>query len=113
MQDFKFTVITPFYNSELYIEECIESLINQTLDFKENIQLILVDDGSKDDSYNLAVKYREAYPENILILKQENGGPSYTVFLNKTLMLMLRHSRLYCLEAMRNISWQKSSNQTE
>ena len=76
MQDFKFTVITPFYNSELYIEECIESLINQTLDFKENIQLILVDDGSKDDSYNLAVKYREAYPENILILKQENGGPS-------------------------------------
>ena len=76
MQDFKFTIITAFYNTELYIEECIESVINQTLDFKENVQFILVNDGSNDDSNSIALKYQEKYPENIVIIQSEHSGPS-------------------------------------
>lgn len=74
--DYNFSIITAFYNSELYIQECIESVINQTLDFKENTQLILVDDGSSDDSTAIALDYQERYPDNVLVLTKENGGPS-------------------------------------
>lgn len=74
--NFKFSIVTAFYNTEIYIRECIESVINQTLDFKENTQLILVDDGSSDDSKEIALSYQEKYPDNILILSKENGGPS-------------------------------------
>lgn len=74
--DFKFSIITAFYNTELYIEECIESVINQSLDFKENIQLILVNDGSFDDSYEIALKFQKQFPDNIIILSKNNEGPS-------------------------------------
>ena len=74
--DYKFSIITAFFNTELYIRECIESVINQTLDFKENIQFILIDDGSSDDSSSIAHEYQEKYPDNIIILEKENGGPS-------------------------------------
>lgn len=75
-KEFKFSIITPFFNTELYINECIESVINQTLDFKENVQLILIDDGSGDDSKSIALKYQELYPNNILILSQNHSGQS-------------------------------------
>ena len=71
-----FSIITAFYNTELYLAECIDSVINQSLDFKKNVQLILVDDGSSDDSTEIALKYRDLYPENIILLSQENKGPS-------------------------------------
>ena len=75
-RNFMFSIITAFYNTELYIEECIDSVINQSVDFEKNIQLILVDDGSTDDSAEIALKYKKLYPENIFILSQENKGPS-------------------------------------
>lgn len=74
--DYNFSIVTAFYNSELYIQDCIESVINQTLDFEDNTQLILVDDGSSDDSTKIALDYQERYPDNILVLTKENGGPS-------------------------------------
>lgn len=67
----KVSVIVPFYNVENYIEKCIESLINQTLN---DIEIILVNDGSKDNSINIAKKYAEKYPEKIVYLEKENGG---------------------------------------
>lgn len=67
----KVSVIVPFYNVENYIEKCIKSLINQTL---EDIEIILVNDGSKDNSINIAKKYAEKYPEKIVYLEKENGG---------------------------------------
>lgn len=76
VNNFKFSIITVFYNTEIYIKECIESVINQTLDFADNVQFILVDDGSTDDSKNIALSYQELYPENILVLSKENKGPS-------------------------------------
>ena len=70
----RFTVITAVYNSEKYLAESIESVINQDFGFEENVQLILVDDGSTDDSKSIALEYQEKYPNNILVLSKENGG---------------------------------------
>lgn len=71
----EFSIIVSIYNTEVYLEDCIKSVINQDLDFKSNVQLILVDDGSSDDSKEIALKYEELYPENITVLSKENGGP--------------------------------------
>ena len=73
---YKFSVIMPIYNAEKYLAEAIDSVINQTIGFKDNIQLILVNDGSKDNSEKIALKYKEQYPENIIYIKQENKGVS-------------------------------------
>ena len=74
--NFDFSVIMPLYNVEYYLKEAIDSIINQTLNFEENIQLILVDDGSPDDSLKIAQAYQEKYPKNIIVLSKENGGVS-------------------------------------
>lgn len=73
---FKFSVVTPVYNVEDYLEETIESVINQTIGFKDNIQMILVNDGSPDNSEEICLKYKEMYPDNIVYVKQENAGVS-------------------------------------
>ena len=73
---YKFSIIVPIYNVEKYIAETIDSIINQSLGFKDNIQLILVNDGSKDKSEEICLKYKNLYPENIIYLKKENGGVS-------------------------------------
>ena len=74
MSDFIFSIVMAIYNSENYLEEAIESVINQTFDF-EKVQLILVDDGSIDNSKEIALKYQSKYPNNIIVLSKENGGP--------------------------------------
>lgn len=68
----KVSVIVPVYNVEKYIEKCLESLVNQTL---EDIEIIIVNDGSKDDSDKIIKKYQEKY-KNIVYLEKENGGLS-------------------------------------
>jgi CDP-glycerol glycerophosphotransferase (TagB/SpsB family) len=73
---YKFSIIIAVYNVEEYLEETINSILNQTLNFKENIQLILVDDGSTDNSNKIATEYKEKYPENIIVIRQENQGQS-------------------------------------
>ena len=74
-KDFKFSIITAFYNTEIYIGESIDSLINQTLNFEDNVQLILVDDGSTDGSPKLCDKYATAN-DNVVCLHKSNGGLS-------------------------------------
>lgn len=69
----KVSVIVPFYNVEEYIEKCIKSLVEQSL---EDIEIILVNDGSKDGSEEIAKKYKSKYPDKIVYLKKENGGLS-------------------------------------
>ena len=71
---FNFSIVIAIYNTEDYLNETIDSLINQTLDFKENVQLILVDDGSEDNSLEICKDYQKQYPENIIVLSQENSG---------------------------------------
>ncbi|RAP54325.1 MAG: hypothetical protein BZ137_02805, partial [Methanosphaera sp. rholeuAM130] len=73
---YKFSIIIAVYNVEDYLRECIDSVVNQSLDFKENVQLILVDDGSSDNSLDIAEEYGKRYPENIVVLSQINQGQS-------------------------------------
>ena len=94
-KEFIISVITPVYNAEDYLEETIECVIGQTIGLKENVQMILVNDGSPDESFKICEKYKELYPDNIEYIEKENGGVSsarneglahvkgkYTVFLD-------------------------------
>lgn len=66
----KVTVIVPFYNSEKYICECVESLLNQTL---KELEIICIDDGSTDDSSNIVQGYAQRDDRIILISKPNKG----------------------------------------
>ncbi len=67
----KLSVIVPIYNAEKYIERCLESIINQT--FKD-LEIILVNDGSIDNSQEIIEKYTNEYPDMIRFFVKENGG---------------------------------------
>lgn len=69
----KVSVIVPFYNVEKYIDKCLNSLVNQTL---EDIEIIIVNDGSKDNSETIAREYASKYKNKIIYLEKENGGLS-------------------------------------
>ena len=60
-KQFKFSIIVSIYNVEKYIKEAIDSLINQTIGFEENVQLILVNDGSTDNSEEICLNYEKNY----------------------------------------------------
>lgn len=66
------SVVVPVYNVEKYLERCIESLIAQTYD---ELEIILVDDGSTDSSGCICDEYAKQY-ENIIVIHKENGGLS-------------------------------------
>ena len=72
---FIISVIMPIYNTGRYLDESIISIINQTIGFK-NIQLILVNDGSIDQTEEISLKYQKIYPNNIIYIKIEHGGLS-------------------------------------
>lgn len=69
----KVSIIVPIYNVEKYLERCIDSLIGQTLD---DIQIILVNDGSTDNSGKIAKEYAIKHQDKIMYLEKENGGLS-------------------------------------
>lgn len=66
------SVIVPIYNAEKYLKECIDSIINQTY---SNIQIILVNDGSKDSSWKICKKF-EKEDKRIIAFTQSNSGVS-------------------------------------
>ena len=70
---FIFSIVIAIYNTELYVQETIESIINQTFDFSK-VQLILIDDGSTDNSGEICKEYQEKYPDNIVYVYKDNGG---------------------------------------
>lgn len=69
----KVSVIVPIYNVEKYLEKCINLLLSQTL---EDIQIILVNDGSKDNSGNIAKEYEKNNKDRVIYVEKENGGLS-------------------------------------
>lgn len=66
------SIIVPMYNSEKYISRCLESLIKQTY---KNIEIIVVDDGSNDNSINIVTSLND---KRIRLYKKENSGVSLT-----------------------------------
>lgn len=69
----KVTVVIASYNAERYIEKSIDSVINQTMLFKQ-IELIIVDDGSSDGTVDILLKYAKKYSNIIVVLLKENTG---------------------------------------
>lgn len=66
----KFTIIIPIFNAEQFLHKCIESAINQTY---HNLEIILVNDGSTDESLEICYKYESA-DQRITVLSKENEG---------------------------------------
>ena len=64
----KISVIIPVYNTEEYLVQCLESVINQTL---KEIEIICIDDGSTDNSFEILKKYADI-DKRITVIKQEN-----------------------------------------
>ena len=72
---FQFSVIIPIFNTGRYLDDSIGSLINQSIDFSE-IQVILVNDGSTDQTEEICLKYKQRFPKNIEYIKIEHNGVS-------------------------------------
>lgn len=67
----KLSIIVPVYNVRPFLEDCLASLVNQTV---KDYELILVDDGSSDGSAEIIERYAKSYPKLIKTLRVENGG---------------------------------------
>ena len=68
----KISIIVPVYNTEKYLKECIDSIINQTY---KNLEIILIDDGSTDNSLNIC-KLFSSQDKRIKIIEKSNSGVS-------------------------------------
>lgn len=69
----KVSVVVPVYNTKKYLEKCLDSLVYQTLD---DIEIIVVNDGSPDESQKIIDRYVQAYPNKVQAYVKENGGLS-------------------------------------
>lgn len=70
MKDYKISIIVPVYNAQQYIRKCVASLTGQTY---RNLEIILVDDGSTDESGNICEELAEQ-DNRIKVIHKENGG---------------------------------------
>jgi len=70
MDEFDISVIIPVYNAGNYLSECLDSVLNQT---KDKIEIIIVNDGSTDESASIIERFSTEYP-NIRAIAQENSG---------------------------------------
>jgi glycosyltransferase involved in cell wall biosynthesis len=75
-RSFLFSVVTTAYNVERWMETFFASLENQTLDLREHLEIIVVDDGSTDATADITKKWAQKYPENIFYHYKTNGGPA-------------------------------------
>lgn len=69
------SVIIPVYNCEKYIERCVESIIVQK-SANVDLEIVLVDDGSKDNSYSVCVEMKKRYLDSVVLVHKDNGGVS-------------------------------------
>jgi glycosyltransferase involved in cell wall biosynthesis len=65
------SIIIPTYNMERYLEKCLSSLI---IDGLERVEVIVVNDGSKDRSLDIAQSFASKYPESFVIIDKGNGN---------------------------------------
>ena len=73
----KISIISGIYNCADTLEEAVESILNQTV---QDWEWILCDDGSKDETYQIACRYQEKYPDKFVVLQNEsNRGLNYTL----------------------------------
>lgn len=70
---YKISIIIPCYNAEKYIEQCMESILRQSIG-TEYLEIILVDDASTDNTVTILKKYEQTYPDNIMLILCEKNG---------------------------------------
>ena len=66
----KISIVIPIYNAEDHLQRCVDSVLNQT---EKNIEIILVDDGSKDNSIEICKNYLNQ-DKRVQLIHQENSG---------------------------------------
>lgn len=71
-RNYLLTVVVPIYNVERYLKQCVDSLLHQSV---ENHKIVLVNDGSRDRSGEIAKAYARQYPDRITYISQKNAGP--------------------------------------
>lgn len=68
------TVVVPVYNAEKFLNECLNSILNQTF---QSYEVIAINDGSLDNSVSILMEFQEKY-ENLIVIDKENEGVSAT-----------------------------------
>lgn len=71
------TLVIPVYNTEKYVKRCLDSILIE--DVLEDIEVITVNDGSKDGSVEILRRYEKMYPNSVVVIDKENGGHGSTV----------------------------------
>ena len=74
MDDIDLSIIIPVYNTEKYIERCLNSVINGVKKIAKNVEIIIVNDGSQDNAENIIKEFFKKYPNLIKYYKKENAG---------------------------------------
>ncbi|MGB4957407.1 MAG: glycosyltransferase family 2 protein [Candidatus Saccharimonas sp.] len=74
----KITVIIPVYNGEKYIERCVLSVLHQSNFDKNDIEIILINDGSSDDSLSILREMQKDNPDIVRVIDQKNAGVAKT-----------------------------------
>lgn len=73
MSDKLLSIIIPTYNMELYLKRCLDSLV-AAIEILDNMEIVVVNDGSKDKSLLIANSYKEKYPCSIVVIDKQNGN---------------------------------------
>lgn len=73
------TVVIPTYNMEKYLDNCLQSFVNENNELFSKIEVLVVNDGSTDKSVAIAKEYEERYPECFRLIDKENGGHGSTI----------------------------------
>lgn len=71
------SILIPVYNTEKYIKRCMDSILLD--DILGDIEIILVNDGSKDDSLKIMNEYKKQYSKSVVVIDKENGGHGSTI----------------------------------
>ena len=71
------SIVVPVYNTEKYIKRCLDSIVID--DVIEDIEILIVSDGSKDSAISIAKEYNEKYSKSVIIVEKDNGGHGSTI----------------------------------
>ena len=99
------SVIIPCYNHEKYIHETIESVLSQTFD---DYEIIIVNDGSTDNSLSIINSYAKKYPHKIRVIDQKNKG---VVIARNNAISLAKADLIFPLDADEQLSVRRRDHQ--
>ena len=104
-----FSVVVPVYNVEKYLDECINSIIEQSKVIDNDLEILLLDDGSTDNSGSICDSYENKYPDLIRVFHKENQEvsleeqpnifhPQHLVSSHKSVQMMIDYTEKHYQE---------------